>query len=109
MKVGDGTGDVLHGRQATAAVTNGISREAKSRRKPCEKSDKAIVPVERKLNDGRDNKTRPEGRVSTSTKPSGEVSVGACLKRPTTPPGNLDKVQELKRGLCLRAKRRKLN
>jgi len=52
VKVDDGTGEVSHGQQATTAVTNGISRETKSRRKPCEKSEETIVPVGRKSNDG---------------------------------------------------------
>lgn len=67
MTVGDETGEVSQGQQSTTAVKNGISRETKSRRKPCEKSEEAIVPVERKLDDGRDNITRSEGRASTST------------------------------------------
>jgi hypothetical protein len=47
---------------------------------PDEKSEETIVPVERKLNDGKDNITCPEGRVSTSTRFSEEVSDGACRK-----------------------------
>ena len=52
MKAGDETGEVSLGRWSTAIVTNGISVKAKSRRKPGEKSEEAIVPVERQLNDG---------------------------------------------------------
>jgi hypothetical protein len=45
VKAGDGTGEVSSGRWPTANVTKGISRKAKSRRKPGEKSEEAIVPM----------------------------------------------------------------
>ena len=45
MTVDDGTGEVSSGRWATATVTAGLSRNAKSRGKPGEKSEEAIVPL----------------------------------------------------------------
>jgi hypothetical protein len=41
--------------------------------------------MERELKDGRDNKTHPEARVSTSTRLSEEVIDGACCKANYTP------------------------
>ena len=52
----------------------------KSRRTPGEKSEEATVPMGRKPNDGQDNITCSEGRVSALTTLSEEVSVGACRK-----------------------------
>ena len=49
-----------------------------------EKSEETIVPMRRKPNNGRDNTTRSEGRVSTSTRFSEEVSDGACRKANST-------------------------
>jgi hypothetical protein len=52
VKAGDGTGEASSGRRYRTSVTAGISRKAKSCGIPDEKSEEAIVPVERKLNDG---------------------------------------------------------
>jgi len=49
-----------------------------------EKSEETIVPMRRKPKDGWDNKTHSEGRVSTSTRFSEEVSDGACRKANST-------------------------
>ena len=52
MKADDGTGEVSSHERHRTAVTKDISWKAKFRRKPDEKSEEAIVLMERKLNDG---------------------------------------------------------
>ena len=52
MKADDGTGEVSFGQWYRTIETRGISRKAKSLRKPNEKSEETIVLMERKLKDG---------------------------------------------------------
>lgn len=68
----------------TTTVTKGINRRGEILRDAGWEVGETIVPMRRKPKDGWDNKTHSEGRVSTSTKFSEEVSDGACRKANST-------------------------
>jgi len=75
-KVGDGTGEISLGRWDTGTVTAGISW-----RSEVQGEAGWEVGGGHSTDDHWDNTTRWEGRVSTSTELSREVSEGACPYR----------------------------